>query len=131
MVDKSSEFHNSFFKKWLKDNEIEMYSTHNVGKSVVVERFVRTLKNTIYKHTTAVSKNVYINKLDEIVNEYNDTYNRKIKMKPVDVKVNAYIDSGKEVNKRYTPYWSEEMFEIKKVKSTIPWTYVINDLNGL
>ena len=102
-----------------------MYSTRNEGK------FIRTLKNKIYKHMTAVSKNVYINKLDEIVNEHNDTYNRKIKIKPVDVKVNAYIDSGKEVNKGYTPYWSEEIFLTKKVKSTVPWTYVINDLNGL
>ena len=75
-----------------------MYSTHNEGKSVVAERFIRTLKNKIYKHMTAVSKNVYIDKLDDIVNEYNNTYHRTIKMKPIEVKDNTYIDSIKEVN---------------------------------
>ena len=67
-VDKGSEFYNCSFKKWLKDNDIEMYSTHNEGKSVVAERFIRTLKNKIYKHMTAVSENVYIDKFDDIVN---------------------------------------------------------------
>ena len=61
-----------------------MYSTHNEGKSVFAERFIRTLKNKIYKHTTSISKNVYIDKLDDIVNEYNNTYHRTIKMKPID-----------------------------------------------
>ena len=99
-----------------------------------------------------ISKNAYIDKLDDIVNEYNNTYHRTIKMKPVDVKDTKYIDSNKEVNdkdpkfkvgdhvriskyknifaKGYTPNWSEEVFVIKKVKNTVPWTYVINDLNG-
>ena len=71
-VDKGSEFYNNSFKKWLKDNDIEMYSIHNEGKSVVAERFIRTLKTKIYKYMTSVSKNVYINKLDDIVNEYNN-----------------------------------------------------------
>ena len=93
---------------------------------------------------------MYIIKLDDIVNEYNNTY-RNIKMKRVDVKDNAYIDSSKEVNakdhkfkagdhlriskykntfaKWYIPNWSEEIFVIKKVKNTVPWTYVVNDLN--
>ena len=92
-VDKGSEFYDNSFKKWLKDNDIEMYSIHNEGKSVVAERFIRTLKNKIYKYMT--SKNVYIDKLDGIVNEYNNTYHRTIKMKPADVKDNAYIDFGK------------------------------------
>ena len=90
-VDKGSEFYNSSFKKWLKDNDIEMYSIHNEGKSVVAERFIRTLKNKIYKYMTAISKNVYIDKLDDIVNEYNNTYHRTIKMKPVDVKDITFI----------------------------------------
>ena len=72
-----------------------MYSTHNAGKSVVAERFIRTLKNKIYKHMTVVSKNVYIDKLDDIVNEYNSTYHRIIKTKPIEVKDNTYIDSIK------------------------------------
>ena len=101
---------------------------------------------------TSISKNVYIDKLVDIVNEYDNTYDRTIKMKPVDVKDNTYIDSNKEVNdkdpkfkvgdhvriskyknifaKGYTPNWSEEVFVIKKVKNTVPWTYIINDLNG-
>ena len=91
-VDKGREFYNNYFKKWLKDNDIDMYSIHNEGKSVVAERFIRTLKNKIYKYMTAISKNVYIDKLDDIVNEYNNTYHRTIKMKPVDVKNNTYID---------------------------------------
>ena len=151
-VDKGSEFYNVSFKKWLQDNDIVMYSTHNEGKSVVAERFIRTLKSKIYKYMTSISKNVYINKLDDIVNEYNNTYHTTIKMKPIDVKDNIYINTDKEINnkdpkfkvvdrvriskyknifaKGYTPNWSEEVFVIKKVKNTVPWTYVIKDLNG-
>ena len=128
-----------------------MYSIHNEGKSVVAERFIRTLKNKIYKYVTAISKNVYIDKLVDIVNEYNNTY-RTIKMKPVDVKDKTYIDFEKEVNNKdpkfktgdhvristyknifakvCTPNWSEEDLVISKIKNTVPWTYVMNDLNG-
>ena len=129
-----------------------MYSTHNEGKSVVAERFIRKLKNKIYKYMTSISKNVYIDKLDDIANEYNNTYHTTIKMKSIDVKDNTYINSDKEVNdknpkfkvgdqvriskyknifaKGYTPNSSEEVFIIKEVKNTVPWTYAINDLNG-
>ena len=86
-VDKGSEFYNNSFEKWLQNNDIVMYST----KSVVAERFIRTLKSKIYKHMTSVSKNVYIDKLDDIVNEYNNTY-RTIKVKPIDVKDNTSIN---------------------------------------
>ena len=75
-----------------------MYSIHNEGKSVVAERFIRALKTKIYKYMTSVSKTVYIDKLDDIVSEYNNTYHRTIKVKPVDVKDNTYIDFKKEVN---------------------------------
>ena len=75
-----------------------MYSIYNEGKSVVAERFIRTLKTKIYKYMTSVSKNLYIDKLDDIVGEYNNTYQRTVKMKPVDVKNNTYIDFTKEVN---------------------------------
>ena len=151
-MDKGSEFYNSSFKKWLKDNSIEKYSTHNIDKSVVAEQFMRTLKNKIYIYMTSISKNVYIDKLADIVNEYNNTYHRTIKMKFIDVKDNTCIDFGKEVNdndpkfkvgghvriskytnifaKSYTPYWSEEIFVIKEIKNTVPWIYVINNLNG-
>ena len=95
-VDKGSEFYNGYFKKWLKDNDIEMHhSIHNEGKSVIAERFIRTLKNKIYKYVTSVSKNVYVDKLDDIVDDYNNTYHRTIKMKPIDVKDNTYIDFKK------------------------------------
>ena len=97
-VDKGSEFYNSHFKKWLKDNNIKIYSTHNDRKSVVAERFIRTLKNKNYKYMTSISKNVYIDILDDIVDKYSNTYHRTIKMKPIDVKDNTYIDFGKEVN---------------------------------
>ena len=79
-VDKGSEFYNNSFKKWSKDNNIEMYSIHNEGKSVVAERFIRKLLTKIYKYMTSVLKNVYINKLDDIVGEYNNTYNKTIKI---------------------------------------------------
>ena len=75
-------------KSWLEKNDKEMYSPHNEGKSVVTERFIRTLKNKIYKYMTSVPKNVYIDKLDDIANKYNNTYHSTIKRKPVDVKSN-------------------------------------------
>ena len=73
-VDKGSEFYKTSFKPWLQDNSIVMYSTHKEGKSIVAERFVRTFKNKVYKYMTSISKYVYIDKLDDIVNEYNNTY---------------------------------------------------------
>ena len=146
-VGKGSEFYNNSVKSWLQDNNIGTYSIHNEGKSVLTKRFVRTFKTKIYKYMTS---NAYIKKLDEIANKYKNTYYRTIKMKPVDIKDNTYIDFGKESNnkdpkikvgnhvrisknifaKGYTPNWSEEVFIIKKVKNTVPWTYVISDLNG-
>ena len=85
-------------KLWLEKNDIEMYSAHNEGKYVVAERFIRTIKNKIYKYMTLISKNVYIDKLDDMVNEYNNIYHRAIKMKPIDVKDNTYINIDTEVN---------------------------------
>ena len=85
-VDKGSEFYNSSFKKWLEDNNIEMYSIHNEVKSVAAGRFIITLNTKIYKYMTSMSKNLYIDKLDDIVSEYNNTYHRTIKIKPVDFK---------------------------------------------
>ena len=79
------EFYNNVFKKWLSDNDIIMYSTYNEGKSVAAERFIRTLKNKLYKHMTATGKNVYYDVLDDVVNKYNNTKHSTIKMKPIDV----------------------------------------------
>ena len=82
----------------VRKNDTEMYSTHNEGTSVVTERVIRNLKTKIYKHMTLISNNVYIDKLNDIVNEYNNTDYRTNKMKPVDVKDNTYITSSKKVN---------------------------------
>ena len=76
------------FEKWLSDNDINMYSTYNEGKLVVAERFIRTLKNKLYKHMTATGKNVYYDVLDDVVNKYNNTKHSTIKMKPIDIKNN-------------------------------------------
>ena len=152
-VDKGSEFYNHNFKSFLNDNNIEMYSTENEGKSVVAERFIRTLKTKIYKYMTSISKNTYIDNLQNIVDKYNNSYHRTIKMKPVDVtkdidinygdnnfnKNNAKFKLGDHVRiskyknifkKGYMPNWTEEIFVVKEVKNTVPWTYVIQDLNG-
>ena len=99
-VDEGSEFYNASFKKWLQGNDIVMYSTHNEGKSVVAERFIRTLKSKIYKYMTSISKNVYIDKLDDIVGEYNSAYHTTIKMKPIDIKDNTYINTDKKINNK-------------------------------
>ena len=99
-VDKDSKFYNASFKKWLQDNDIVMYSTNNEGKSVVAERFIRTLKSKIYKYVTSISKNVYIDKLDDIVDEYNNTYHTTVKIKPIDVKDNTYINTDKKINNK-------------------------------
>ena len=82
-VDQGGEFYNNVFEKWLSDNDINMYSTYNEGKSVVAERFIRILKNKLYKHMTATGKNVYYNILDDVVNKYNNTKHITIKMKPM------------------------------------------------
>ena len=84
-VDQGGEFYNHVFKKWLSDNDIIMYSAYNEGKSVIDEKFIRTLKNKLYKHMTANGKNVYYDVLDDVVNEYNNTKHSTIKMKPIDV----------------------------------------------
>ena len=91
-VDQGGEFYNNSFKDFLKINNIEMYSTYNEGKSVVAERFIRTLKNKIFKHMTAVSKNVYFDVLDDIIDIYNNTVHRTIKMKQIDVTSDSYAE---------------------------------------
>ena len=129
-----------------------MYSTHNEEKSFIAERFIRTLKNKIYKHMTAVSKNVYFNVLDDIVDEYNNTYHITVQMKSIVVKSDSFAEYNEESSEKnpkfkvgdhvkiskyknvfangYAPNWSEQIFVISKVKNTVPWTYVISDLNG-
>ena len=127
-----------------------MYSTYNESKSVVAERFIRTLKNKLYKHMTATGKKVYYDLLDDVANKYNNTWHNSVKMKPIDVKVDkrVYIDEHNKKSARfnvgdrvriskfknifakvYTPNWSKGIFIIDKINDTIPYTYNIKDLN--
>ena len=99
-VDKGSEFYNRSMKSFLQNGDIDMYSTHNEEKSVVAETIIRALENKIYKCMTSISKNVNIDKLDDIMNKYNNSYHNTIKMKPVDVRSNTYTVSNKEINNK-------------------------------
>ena len=127
-----------------------MYSTYNEVKSVVAERFIRTLKNKLYKHMTATVKNVYYDVLDDVVNKCNNTKHITIKMKPIDVKNNKriYTDEHNEKDskfkvgdririskfkniftKGYTPNWSSEIFTVDKINDTVPYKYNLKDLD--
>ena len=150
-VDQGGEFYNNVFEKWQSDNDINMYSTYNEGKSVVAERFIRTLKYKLYKHMTATGKNVYYDVLDDIVNKYNNTKHSTIKMKPIDVGDNnkrVYIDEHNEKDSRfkvgnrvriskfknifakgYASNWSSKIFIVDKINDTVPYTYNLKDLN--
>ena len=116
-----------------------MYSTYNEGKSAVAERFIRTLKSKIFKHMTAISKNVYFDVLDNIVNKFNNTNHRTIKIKHIDVSSNSYVEYNENSNKKdpkfkvgdrvriskyknifakgYMQNWSEEVFVVSKIKN--------------
>ena len=95
-----SEFYNKSFTDFLKINHIEVYSTFNEGKSVAAERFIKTLKNKIYKHMTAISKNIYVDVLDDIVNKCNNMVHKTIKMKPIDVTDDSFAEYNEESNKK-------------------------------
>ena len=150
-IDQGGEFYNNVFEKWLSDNDIIMYSTYNEGKSVAAERFIRTLKNKLYKHVAATGKRVYYDVLDDVVNKYNNTKHSAIKMKPIDVGDNnkrVHIDEHNEKDSRfkvgdrvrisklknifaegYAPNWNSEIFIVDKVNDTVPYTYNLKDLN--
>ena len=128
-----------------------MYSTYNEGRSVVAERFIRTLKNKLYKHMTATGKNVYYNVLDDVVNKYNNTKHSTIKMKPIDVghtNKRVYIDEHNEKDskfkvgdivrisryknifaKGYAPNSSSEISIVDKINDAVPYMYNLRDLN--
>ena len=151
-VDEGGEFYNKFLKSLLKINNIEIYSIYNEGKSVVAERFIRTLKNKIFKHMTPISKNVYFDVLNDIVNKSNNTVHKTITMKPADITSDSYAEYNKDSNEKdpkfkvgdrvtiskyknifakgYNQNWSEEVFVVSKIKNIVPWTYVISDVNG-
>ena len=151
-VDQGSEFYKNAFKDFLKINSIETYSTYNEGRSVVAKGFIRTLKSKICKHMTAIQTNIYFDMLDDIINKYNNAVHRTIKMNPIDIMDYYYVEFNEDFNKKdpkfkvydhvriskyknifakgYTPNWSEEVFVINKIKNTVPWTYVVNNLNS-
>ena len=99
-ADQGSEFYNKSFKDFLKINNIEMYSTYNEGKSVVAEIFIRNLKNKIFKHIRAILKNIYLDVFDGIVDKYNNTVHRIIKMKPIEVTDDYYAEYDEYPNKK-------------------------------
>ena len=156
-VDHGSEFYNNKFKKISKGNDIQMYSAFNEGKFFVAERFIKTLKNKIYKHMTIIGKNVYFDVLDDIVKGYSNSIHSSIKMKTKDVKDDSFTDLNEGKNKkdpefkigdhvRISKYknvfakgynylnvfanWSDEVFIINKIQNTVPWTYLINVSNN-
>ena len=132
-------------------NNIEIYSTYNERQSFVAERFIKTLKNKIFKHMAAVSKNVCFDVLDDVAITYNNTVQRTIKMTPTEVTSDSYAKYNEDSNEKdpkfrvgdrariskykniftkgYTPNWSEENFVVSKIKDRVPWTYVISHLN--
>ena len=158
-VDKGSEFYNKTFKEWLLQNDIELYSTFNEGKAVVIERLNRTLKSRMYKQFTIQNNTIWYNIVDKLVNDYNNTKHSSIKMTPVEaskkknegtVYFNLYGDmeqssskpkfkigdkvriskyKRKVFDKGYTPNWTEEVFTVDKIQSTVPVTYKLKDLN--
>ena len=159
-TDKGTEFYNSDFKEYLKENGITLYSTQNVEKSSVIERFNRTLKSKMFKQFTIQNSTVFTDILPQIVEEYNNTYHSTIKMTPKEASLKknesiAYLNSyhdepfpkfkkpsfkeGDKVriskyrgifDKSYKGNWSEELFVIYKTQPTIPITYRIKDLLG-
>ena len=125
-VDEGGEFYNKLFKRFLKINNIEMYSTFNEGKSVVAERFIRTLKNKIFKHMTAVSKNVYFDVLDDIVIKYNNTVHRTIIMKPIDITSNFYAEYNEDSNEKDRKFKVGNRVTISKYKNIFAKGYTQN-----
>ena len=103
-----------------------MYSTHNEEKYVVAERFIRTLRNKIYKYMVSIPKNEYIGKFNDIINKYNDTYNSKIKMKPVDLKSSTYIKTNKEINDKDPKFKIGDIVRISKLKNIFVKGNVLN-----
>ena len=159
-VDKGSEFYNKTFKEWLLQNDIELYSTFNEGKAVIIERFNRTLKSRMYKQFTIQNNTIWYNIIDKLVDEYNKTKHGSIKLTPVEaskkknhglVYFNLYGDiealkqkpkfkigdkvriskyKRKVFDKGFTPNWTEEVFTVDKIQYTNPITYKLKDLRG-
>ena len=103
-----------------------MYSTHNEGKSVVPKKLIRTLKNKIFKHVTAVSKNVYFDMLGDIVNKYNNTVQRTIKMKPTEVTPDSYVENNENSNEKDPKFKIGDHVRISKYKNIFAKGYTQN-----
>ena len=116
-VDQGSEFWNNLFKKFLKINSIEVYSTHNEGKSVVAERLITRLKSKIFKHMAAISKNLYFNVLDDIIDKYKNTVHRTIKMKPIDVMPDSCADYNEDSHEKDPKFNVGDRVRISKYKN--------------
>ena len=118
-VNQGGEFYCNLFTRFLIINNIEMYSTYNEGKSVAAERFIRTLKNKIFKHMTAISKNVYFDVLDDIVNKYNNTVHRTIKMTPIEVtsEDSSYAEYNEDSNETKPKFKAGGHVRISKYKN--------------
>ena len=125
-VNQSNEFCNNSFKVFLKINNIEMYSAYNEGKSVVAERFIRTLKNKIFKHMTTISKNVCFDVLDDIVNKYNNAVYNTIKMKPIDITDDSYGEYNEDFNKKDPKFKVGDHVRISKYKNIFAKGYAPN-----
>ena len=125
-VDQGKKFYSKSFKTRLEDNDIEMYSTYNEGKSVVAERFIRRLKNKIYKHMAALSKKVYFKVIDDIVDKYNNTYHNSIKMKLMDVKSNSYAEYNIDSNAKDPEFRIDHHVRISKDKNIFAKGYAPN-----
>ena len=125
-IDKGSEFYNNSFKKWVKDYDIEMYSVQNEGKSVVAERFMRNLKIIIYEYMTAIFKNIYIDKLDEVVSEYSNTYHTTIKMNPVMLKIIQILFLKKKLMIKALNLKLVIMYEFQNIK-----TFLLKDTHRI
>ena len=148
-ADKGGEFYNNLFKRFLKIDDSEMYSTYKEGKSVVAERFIRSWKTRFLSTWQLLQKNIYFDVLDDIVNKYNNTGHRTIKVKPIGVTSDSYAECNEDSNvtkpkvktgnhvriskyknifaKEYTQTWSEKVFVVSKIKNTVRWTYAISD----
>ena len=112
-------------KSFLQNNDIELYSTHNEEKSIIAERFIRILNNKVYKYMTSVSKDVYIDKLDDIANKY-DTYHSTIQINLVDVNSSTYIDSSKENKEKDPKFKFGDVIRISKYKNIFAKAYSPN-----
>jgi transposase InsO family protein len=155
-VDLGKEFYNKNMDSWLKENNINRYSTYGEHKSAVVERFNRTLKTTMWKRFTALNTRNWVDMLDKLMFDYNKRYHSTIKMAPTEASKSEASDPPQPMNNRptkgkpkfkvkdkvrisrtkglfekgYLPNWSEEIYEIVKVKNTIPFTYILKDMNN-